>query len=179
MTAVAFLAAVIVGLMLAEQRVSQAHERLLRQAGAVEPPGDVYRAMAVLYPVSFLVMAGEGFWRASAGPSSGPSWMASGILLFAASKGLKYWAVRSLGTRWSFRVLVLPGRPLVTTGPYRYVAHPNYIAVAGELAGTAMMMKAAVTGPLMTALFGMALWARIRFEERVLAAASPKAVSQR
>jgi methyltransferase len=98
----------------------------------------------------------------------GPSWVASGVVLFAASKWLKYWAIRSLGVAWTFRVFVVPGRPLVTSGPYRYVAHPNYIAVIGEFVGAAMMFRAATSGPVMCALFGVALWARVRFETRVL-----------
>ena len=83
-------------------------------------------------------------------PNDGsPSWPVAGVLLFVASKALKYWAIRTLGERWTFRVLVQPGRPLVTTGPYRYVAHPNYIAVVGELVGAAMMLGARVSGPIM------------------------------
>jgi methyltransferase len=171
-TAAAFILALIMGLMLAETRVSHAHERRLRDRGAVMPEGDVYRALAILYPAAFLLMGLEGIWRArdvsAATTLEGPSWFASGLLMFVASKALKYWAIASLGDRWTFRVLVLPGAPLVTTGPYRYVAHPNYIAVVGELAGTAMMMGARVTGPVMTAFFGIALVARIRFENRVL-----------
>jgi methyltransferase len=171
---VAFVAALIVGLMLAENRHSRRHEAILRSRGAVEPPGDVYWALAWLYPAAFLLMALEGLWRAQttalpASPSGpGPSWAAAGILLFAASKGLKYWAIRTLGERWTFRVLVLPGRPLVATGPYRYVDHPNYIAVVGELVGAAMMLGARVSGPIMLGVFGIALWARIRFESRIL-----------
>jgi methyltransferase len=65
-------------------------------------------------------------------------------------------------------VLIQPERPLVASGPYRYIAHPNYLAVVGELVSTAMMVTAIVTGPLMTVAFGIALWARLRFEERVL-----------
>jgi methyltransferase len=170
-TGAAFVLAIIIGLMLAETRVSYAHERRLRDRGAVMPDGDVYRALAILYPLAFLLMGLEGIWRASDTPVAtlqGPSWFASGLLMFVASKALKYWAIASLGERWTFRVLVLPGAPLVTTGPYRYVAHPNYIAVVGELVGTAMMMGARVTGPVMTALFGIALFARVRFENRVL-----------
>jgi methyltransferase len=91
------------------------------------------------------------------------------VVLFAASKGLKYWAIRSLGERWSFRVLVQPGRPLIRTGPYAYLAHPNYVAVVGELVATAMMVGAPVSGPIMLAAFGLVLWRRVRFESAVLA----------
>lgn len=168
-----FALSVVVGLLIAEARVSSAHERRLRARGAIEPRGDVYRMMAILYPACFLTMGGEGIWRAadaSAGMSAtdGPSWAASGLVLFVASKVLKYWAIRSLGERWTFKVLVLPGVPLVTDGPYRYVAHPNYISVVGELVGAAMMFGAAITGPLMVIAFGLALVARVKFEQRAL-----------
>ncbi len=166
----AFLLSIVIGLLLAETRVSARNTRLLRRRGAIMPPGDVYPILAVLYPLAFLVMGAEGLWRASVASATpeGPSWPASGVLLFLASKALKYWAIRALGERWTFRVLVVPNLPLVTTGPYRYVAHPNYIAVAGELVGAAMMFRAVWTGPLMVVLFGLALWARVRFETRVL-----------
>jgi methyltransferase len=174
--AVAFAIAVIFGLMLAEQRLSRRNERALLAAGALAPKGDVFAVMAILYPSAFLAMGLEGLLRAIAAtaasgpmePGHGPAWAVSGGLLFVASKALKYWAIHSLGERWSFKVLVQPGRPLVRTGPYRFVAHPNYIAVVGELVGTAMMVGARVTGPVMVVLFGAALWARIRFEERAL-----------
>jgi methyltransferase len=171
MSGVALVTAVIIGVMLAENRLSRRNERALRASGAVLPPGDVFRALAVLYPASFLAMGVEGAWRASVAPGAatdGPSWAASGVLLFVASKALKYWAIHALGDRWSFRVLVQPGRPLVTSGPYRYVAHPNYVAVVGELAGAAMMVGARVTGPVMLVAFGIVLWRRLRFEQRAL-----------
>ena len=168
---VALALAVVFGFMLAEQRLSRANERGLRAEGAIEPPGDPFRALAILYPGSFLLMGVEGAWRArlavAASPTA-PAWAAAGVLLFLASKFLKYWAIGSLGDRWSFRVLVQPGRALVASGPYRYVAHPNYIAVVGELVGTAMMVTAIVMGPLMTGVFGVVLWKRLQFEERVL-----------
>ena len=171
MNTVAFVSAVVIGCLLAETRVSRVHERRLRERGAFAPSGDVYKVMAVLYPAAFVAMAAEGMWRAAHepdAPTGGPSWFVSGVLLFLASKALKYWAIATLGERWCFRVLVLSGRPLVTAGPYRYVAHPNYIAVVGELVSTAMMMRAVVTGPMMIAAFGVTLWARIRIEQRAL-----------
>lgn len=169
--------AVIVGLLLAETRVSKAHEARLQARGAIRPEGDAYLALKLLYPTAFLVMGAEGLWRGQASVAAGPiaiaepgepAWFASGLLLFVASKALKYWAIASLGELWTFRVYVIPGVPLVRTGPYRHVAHPNYIAVVGELVGTAMMMGARVSGPVMIALFGLALAARVRFENRVL-----------
>lgn len=175
MNMVAFAIALVYGFMLAEQRVSNHHERWLRARGAIEPAGDVYRAMAWLYPLAFLAMGLEGAWRAVrpaiSVSATVPAWAASGILLFVASKALKYWAIRSLGHRWTFRVLVLPSAPLVTTGPYRYIRHPNYVAVVGEFISAAMMVGAPVSGSLMLIAFGVALRARIRVEERALAAA--------
>lgn len=172
MSALAFMAALIVGLLLAETRLSRAHEALLRARGAILPQGDPYRALALLYPTAFVAMIVEGLWREAHRPVSdgvsGPSWFAAGLVLFVASKALKYWAIHALGERWSFRVFVVPGLPLVTTGPYRYVNHPNYVAVVGELVSAAMMMQASIAGPLMTLAFGAALWARIRFESRIL-----------
>ena len=173
MNALVFLLSVVVGLMIAEARISSANEQRLRARGAVAPPGDVYRVMAWLYPACFLVMGAEGVWRAAraAGQVSGndgPAWAASGVVLFVASKVLKYWAIRSLGERWTFKVLVLPGVPLVSDGPYRYVAHPNYIAVVGELLAAAMMFGARITGPMMVIAFGLALFARLKFEQRAL-----------
>ena len=171
MSTVAVVFSVIVGLMLAELRVSRANERRLRERGAYTPPGDVYAAMTVLYPGAFLAMAIEGAWRVmsgSAAASGEPNWVVSGVLLFAASKALKYWAIGSLGELWTFKVFVVPGAALVTAGPYRYVAHPNYVALVGELVGAAMMCGAPIAGVAGLIGFGSVLWLRIRFESGVL-----------
>lgn len=166
----------MIGLLLAEARVSRAHERTLVARGAIAPPGDVYRAMAIVYPAAFLAMIAEGVWRASQTADAvtgagAPAWAVSGALLFIASKALKYWAIGALGDRWTFKVLVEPGRPLVTSGPYQYIRHPNYVAVVGELGGAAMMVGAVVSGPIGVLVFGLLLLLRIRFEDRVLASA--------
>jgi methyltransferase len=181
---VLFITAIVIGLLLAETRVSRMHEQTLRERGAVTPPGDVYLALLILYPAAFVLMGVEGAWRASvagrAGTAAmqGPSWLASGALLFVASKALKYWAIRSLGELWTFRVFAVRDAPLVTSGPYRYVTHPNYIAVVGELIGTAMMVGAPISGPIMLGAFGVALRARVRFENQVLRAIAGSAASR-
>lgn len=171
--AAAFALAVVIGLLLAETRVSMRNEAGLRARGAIEPRGDVYRAMAVLYPLAFVLMGAEGIWRArppveSVAGAMSPAWWVAGILLMVASKSLKYWAIANLGDRWTFKVLVLPGVPLVQTGPYRYVDHPNYIAVCGELIGMALMMSAWISGPVMTLAFGATVARRVRVETRAL-----------
>jgi methyltransferase len=162
------VAAIVVGavllMMLVEMQLSRYNERGLRQRGAAEPPDDVYRTMAWAYPVSFVAMAAEG---ALAGPAPGTATLV-GAALFGAAKALKFWAIHSLGPRWTFRVLVPPDATLVTSGPYSLVRHPNYIAVIGELVSVAVMVGARVTGPLAAALFGLLIWRRIRVEERAL-----------
>lgn len=178
----AFVAAVIFGVLFAELRLSSGNERVLRQAGAVRPSGDPYLALALTYPLAFLAMAAEGVWRASAAQvvdAGRPAWAVSGVLLFVASKALKYWAIRSLGPRWTVRVWMLPGSRRVATGPYRYVAHPNYVAVIGELVGAAMILGARISGPVTITLVAVALVARIRFEERMLASNEPRAAETR
>jgi methyltransferase len=154
----------ILGFMLLEARVSRRNERALRARGAVEPSGDVYRAMQIAYPIALLAPSIEAIVT---GPATPRIWIA-GVLVFGAAKALKFWAIRSLGPLWSFRVLVMPGAPLVTTGPYRYLRHPNYVAVTGEIAGAATMCAAPVVGAISVLGFGALLRRRIAIEERAL-----------
>jgi methyltransferase len=157
-------AAAVLLLMGGEAVLSRVNEAALRRQGAVEPDGDVYRAMQWAYPGAFLAMAIEGAWR---GPS--PPWiLVSGLALFGVAKALKLWAIASLGGLWSYRVLVLPGRALVSRGPYRWMRHPNYLAVVGEMAGVALIVWAPVTGALALAGFGALLRQRIAIEDRAL-----------
>lgn len=158
--------AVVFALMLLEARRSRRAERSLRARGAVEPPGDVFQWMRVAYPLAFAVPAIEGWLR----PVPPAIWIA-GLLIFTAAKALKYWAIAMLGERWSFRVLVLPGAPLVSRGPYRFLSHPNYFGVAGEIAGAALFTGGLVSGALFTILFVWLMLRRVRVEARALAAA--------
>jgi methyltransferase len=161
--ALAALTAALV-MMLAELKRSRANERVLRQRGAVEPAGDVYRPLALVYPGLFVVMAAEG---AMAGPSPDVL-LVTGFALFVLAKMLKVWAITALGRRWSYRVLVLPSTPLVTSGPYAYLRHPNYVAVFGEIGGYALMVGAGVTGILSLIAFAVLVRKRIAIEENAL-----------
>jgi methyltransferase len=161
------IAAVVYGPMIIEARRAANHERAQRARGGVEAAGDVYRVMAIAYPAAFLLMILEGVWR---GPVTMPVF-AVGLLLFVAAKALKWWAILSLGRFWTFRVIVIPGAPLVARGPYRLVRHPNYLGVAGELVSAAIMTGARVAGPLGTIAFCALMLRRVQIEGRALRAA--------
>lgn len=151
-------------LMLVEAARARRNERAQRARGGVEPHGDVYPVMRIAYPASFLAIALEGMLRGAPSATA----LAVGGVLFAVGKLIKWWAIVSLGPRWTFRVLVVPGDPLVVTGPYRFLRHPNYVGVVGELAGAAVIAHALVTGPLALLVFGVLLAKRIAIEERAL-----------
>lgn len=155
---------VVFSLMLVELWISTQNERRLRDSGAIEPPQDVYATMRWAYPATFVTMGVEG---ALFGAEPGLVTLV-GAALMVASKALKFWAIASLGPRWTFRVLVVPGAPLVTHGPYAVVRHPNYIAVVGEIVSMALLVGARVTGPLTTLLFSLLLRRRIRVEHGAL-----------
>jgi methyltransferase len=90
------------------------------------------------------------------------------LALFAAGMGLRLWTIRTLGGRWSTRVVVLPGEPLVTTGPFRWLRHPNYLGVVLELAALPLVHGAWITAVAFSVLNGMLLRARIRVEDAAL-----------
>jgi len=150
--------------MLGEWWVSTGNERELRAQGAVEPAGDVYALMQVIYPASFIAIIVEGARR----DPYLDVLVAAGFTIFIGAKALKYWAIATLGVRWTFRVLVPPASTVVTGGPYRVMRHPNYVAVTGELLGAALVAHAVVAGPLAIAVFGLLILLRIRIEERAL-----------
>ena len=156
--------AAVLAVMAGEAVLSAHNASVLRARGAVEPPGDVYRLMQWAYPLGFLAMALEG---AARGPSTAPVILA-GLVVFGVAKALKAWAISSLGPRWSFRVLVPPGEPPVAGGPYRLMAHPNYLAVCGEIAGMSLLVGALVSGVVAFVGFGWLMLRRIAVEDQAL-----------
>jgi methyltransferase len=150
--------------MVLEAARSRANERALRLAGAVEPRRDVYAVMQVLYPACFAAMILEAWLD----PPLVDARIAVGAAVFLGAKGLKYWAIAALGSRWTFRVLVPPGSRRLVTGPYRFMRHPNYVAVAGELVGVALLADAPIVGLIAVTAFGSLMLMRVRVEESAL-----------
>jgi methyltransferase len=86
------------------------------------------------------------------------------------AQALRYWTIATLGRRWNIAVLVLPGVAAETRGPFRFVKHPNYVAVVLEGIAVPLIHSAALTAVVFSALNAWVLWVRIRCEERALRA---------
>ncbi|MGE3512439.1 MAG: isoprenylcysteine carboxylmethyltransferase family protein [Vicinamibacterales bacterium] len=159
---------VVLAVMGVEARRAARNERRQRRRGGIEPPGDVYAVMRVAYPLAFVTMCAEGWWRARAGGDPPGGVVLLGLLTFLAAKSLKWWAIATLGDCWTFRVIVVPGGSRIAHGPYRWLAHPNYVGVMGELVGVAMLVNAWLTGPIAAAGFLILIVRRIQIERRAL-----------
>lgn len=91
------------------------------------------------------------------------------LVLVVASQALRWWCIISLGPRWNTLVVIVPGMPRVTSGPYRWFAHPNYIAVVIEGIALPMVGFAWVTALIFTLLNIPLLMTRLRVENQALA----------
>ena len=88
---------------------------------------------------------------------------------FVALQGFRLWILATLGPRWTTRIILLPGEPLVTSGPYRYLSHPNYAVVAAEIALLPLALHLPRLALILTMLNVAVLVIRIRVEARALA----------
>jgi methyltransferase len=123
------------------------------------------------YPLFFLLHFGwlvgltiETYLR---GAISSHWYLYLGLFIFA--QGLRYWSIKSLGRFWNTRILVIPGKDLIQRGPYRYFRHPNYVAVAVELASVPLIFDAWITAMIVSLLnLLLLLCIRIPAEEKAL-----------
>ena len=166
------LYAALIGAIYAERLleviVSERNARRLLAAGGVEAGRRHYPAMVAFHALFPAACAAEalGLRRAFPGPLG---WTALALVL--AAQGLRWWCVAALGGRWTVRVIVVPGAPPITDGPYRRLRHPNYLAVLVEVVALPLVHGAWL--PAIVASIGNAalLGVRVRCEERALGAA--------
>jgi methyltransferase len=92
------------------------------------------------------------------------------LAVVLASQGLRWWCITTLGHRWNTRVIVVPGLPLVASGPYAWLRHPNYVAVVAEGLALPLVHSAWVTALVFTVLNAALLRVRIRTEDDALRA---------
>ena len=143
---------------------SRRNERRLRARGAVERGAGQYPLIVAVHTLWLVSTLVEGLLR---GPEP-PVWWPVPLAAFLLVQPLRYWAIFSLGINWNTRVLVLPGRKLVRSGPYRYFPHPNYVVVAVEILTFPLIFGAWITAVVFSLLNAALLYVRIRTENRAL-----------
>jgi methyltransferase len=137
--------------------------RLLR-LGAIEFDRAGYKFIVALHAAWLLALF------AAVPAATTPNWLLLG--LFGALQAARLWVIASLGRRWTTRLVVLPGEPLVARGPYRWLSHPNYLIVAGEVAILPLAFAAVAIAAAFSACNGFLLARRIRLENAALGAPS-------
>ena len=143
----------------AELLLSQRHTKALTARGAVEVAPGHYPLMVAIHAswlISLWVFGHDQPINAAA------------LVAYLALQGLRIWVMTTLGARWTTRIIVLPNAPLVAGGPYRYLQHPNYAVVVGEIAVLPLTLGLPWIAVIFTALNATILFIRIRAENRAL-----------
>ena len=158
-------AAIVILLIVTTQRLgelwlSNRNTRRLLGEGAVEVGRGHYPLLVAVH-VAWLATL---WWWA---PGQVINW--SLVVLFALLQLARLWVIATLGPRWTTRIIVLPGAPLVRAGPYRFVDHPNYLIVALEIAVLPLAFGLAGVALAFSILNAAILTVRIRAENRALA----------
>ncbi|MFG2385539.1 isoprenylcysteine carboxyl methyltransferase family protein [Streptomyces avermitilis] len=168
----ALLVAAVAAERVVELVVARRNERWSTARGAIVTGQGHYPAMVVLH-TALLVGCLAEVWLADRPFVPALAWPM--LAMLAGSQALRWWCIGTLGPRWNTRVIVVPGLPLVTSGPYRLLRHPNYVAVVAEGVALPMVHTAWVTAAVFTVLNAVLLTVRIRCENRALAAATAPA----
>lgn len=153
------------GERIAELVVARRNAAVAMARGAVEDGRGHYPVMVVLHTGFLLACLAEVMlldrpflpWL---------GWPALVVVLLA--QALRWWCIATLGHQWNTRVIVIPGAPRITTGPYRWVRHPNYVAVVLEIAALPLVHTAWLTALVFSVANAMLLRERIRVENRAL-----------
>jgi methyltransferase len=148
----------------AELSLSARHQRSLVARGAVERGASHYPWIVALHLLWPLALIAEMVFAGARPGRAWPAWLA--LLLLA--QGLRVAAIHALGERWTTRIWVLPGEPPLTRGPYRWLRHPNYVAVAMELVAAPMLFGAWRTALLATLGNAALMAVRIPTEARAV-----------
>jgi methyltransferase len=132
----------------------------LRAAGGIEFGGLHYPAMMLVHAAWL-----AGLWVLGYNRPVIPAYLIAFLLLQIA----RYWVLATLGRRWTTRVIVLPGAPLIESGPYRLMRHPNYVVVAGELVLLPLALGLPIYALVFLVLYVGAVFLRIQVENSALA----------
>lgn len=149
-----------------ELRLSRRNAALAFAQGGIERGQRHFRVMKLLHTAFFAACAAEVvLLRRPFLPALGAAMLAVAL----GAQALRWWAIASLGPRWNVRVIVVPGAPAVRRGPYRFLRHPNYLAVVLEGFAVPLVHGAWLTALVFSAANAVLLAVRIRCEEEALA----------
>ena len=163
----------LIGLVVLERLlelvVTERNARRLRARGGFEVGRAHFGPMALLHTGLLIAAPLEVFWL----QRPFLPWLGTIMLaLVAGTMGLRYWAISSLGDRWTTRVFVVPDESPSVRGPYRWMRHPNYLAVIVEVAALPLVHGAWWTALVFSIANAFVLRVRIRVEEEALASNS-------
>ena len=150
---------------LAELALARANVRRMKARGGREVAASHYPFMVALHAAFLVAAPAEVVFLQR---PFVPALALGSVALLLAAEALRVWMLRTLGDRWSTRVVVVPGEPPVTAGPYRVLRHPNYLVVAIELLALPLVHTAYLTAIVFTVLNAILMAVRIPAEERAL-----------
>lgn len=158
------LAILIVIQRITELRLARRNQKWALSQGAIEHGAKHYPLFFILHSAWLIGWVIEGSFNNSFS-SIWPAWLS----LFLLAQILRYWCITSLGNYWNTRILVIPGGGAVQSGPYRFLRHPNYLAVACELMAIPLCFNAVYTAAIATCANALLLLVvRIPVEEHAL-----------
>ncbi len=160
------LIAAVAGERVAELVVSNRNLAWSRTRGGIEFGAGHYPVMVVLHTGLLVGCLAEVIWlHRPFLPSLG--WPM--LVIVVAAQALRWWCITTLGRQWNTRVVVVPGAPRVSGGPYRVISHPNYVAVIAEGVALPLVHTAWITALVFTVLNAALLTTRITTENNALA----------
>jgi methyltransferase len=151
---------------LAELVVSKRNAAWSLSRGGIESGRSHYPPMVLLHTGLLAGALVEVWWRR---PDFVPALGWTMLALVLASQALRWWCIATLGRRWNTRVIIVPGLAPVDRGPYRWLAHPNYVAVVVEGFALPLVHAAWITAAIFTVCNAVLLSVRIRVENAALA----------
>ena len=149
---------------LTELLIAKRNEKILKAQGAIEFDKNGYKAIAVMHVAFFISLISEKVFLQR---TLNTYWFVFAVL-FVGAQFLRYWAIKSLGVYWNTKILVLPNHQLINRGPYKYLRHPNYIAVIVEIAVIPLLFSCYITAIVVSVINLLLLNRRVRIEEMVL-----------
>jgi methyltransferase len=154
-TPAALLLGAVTAERIAELFLARRNTAALLAKGAVEVAPGHYPAIVVMHALWL-----ANLWIFGTSRVINPAWLA----VFLSLQVLRAWVLMTLGPRWTTRIIILPGAPLVTSGPYRILSHPNYLIVVGEIAVLPLCLGLPWLALIFSAANAILLWIRIRAE---------------